>query len=57
MNVSFSVSIFSLHLKLCNVCIEPERNVRRLEEGEFICDKSHGSELSRSLRPKESMGT
>jgi hypothetical protein len=23
-NVSFSVSIVSLHLKLCKVCIEPE---------------------------------
>jgi hypothetical protein len=54
-NVSFSVSIVSLHLKLCKVCIEPERNARRSGE-EFLCEKSLGSELSRSLRCKECMG-
>jgi hypothetical protein len=32
-NVSFSVSIVSLHLKLCKVCIEPEGNARGLGGG------------------------
>jgi hypothetical protein len=54
-NVSFSVSIVSLHLKLYKVCIEPKRNTRRSGE-EFLCEKSLGSELSRSLRCKECTG-
>jgi hypothetical protein len=32
-NVSFSVSIVSLHLKLCKLCIEPEGNARGLWGG------------------------
>jgi hypothetical protein len=34
-NVSFSVSIVSLHLKLCKVCIEPEGNARGWRRGNF----------------------
>jgi hypothetical protein len=32
-NVSFSVSIVSLHLKICKVCIEPDGNARGLGGG------------------------
>jgi hypothetical protein len=42
-------------LKLCKVCIEPEGNAKEIGE-EFLCEKSLGSELSRSLRRKECMG-
>jgi hypothetical protein len=35
------------------VCIKPEGNARGLGGGGFLCDKSLGSELSRSLRRKE----
>jgi hypothetical protein len=51
-NVSFSVSIVSLHLNLYKVCIELEGNTRGLG-GEFLYEKSLGSTLSRSLRHKE----
>jgi hypothetical protein len=36
------------------VCIEQEENARRSEE--FLCKKSLGSELSKSLRRKECTG-
>jgi hypothetical protein len=38
------------------VCIEPEGNARGLGGGGFLCEKSLGFELSRSLRCKECAG-